>query len=121
MFNKNERLIREVLKKLSKQRVVGIAEGNAWIISGGIKVDDEIEAALRTCSMRGWIEPVTGTIPQYNVSKDFKFNKEKPGPAYRLTEVGWNVIHGSYILIKATFCVTIITLIITLVQLLRTH
>ena len=112
MFNKDERFIRNVLKQLAKQRVAGIVNG-AWVIGDGIILDKDIEAALRTCHLRGWVEPITKAIPQSNVSMDLEIKPGMSGPAYRLTEAGWNIIHGSYRTIKATFWITAFTLLLS--------
>lgn len=116
MFNKKEWFVKKTLRKLSKQRVAGVIDG-VWIVEGGINLDKDIEAALRTCHMRGWVEPITGTIPHSKWSEDSKITKGMSGPTYRLTEAGWNIVHDSYKFIQATFLITTITLIIALFNL----
>jgi hypothetical protein len=100
MFDRFERTVERTLRNLSKQRVrVVLQPGNYLVIDCAIKRDDETEAALQTCQMRGWVEvlhqapsaqlPATGQLPA-----NFP-NFEKTETFYRLTSAGWSVIHRS--------------------------
>ena len=46
------------LKTLARQRVAAILQpGNVWVIEKSIPNNDETEENLRTCYLRGWVEP----------------------------------------------------------------
>ena len=101
MFDCRERNIRRALRKLSKQRVALLLQpGNYWVVERAIDDDEDTDTALRTCYMRGWVEPIesqipTGTLPpDGSLPRDFKFDKMKTH--YRLTSAGWSVINGSH-------------------------
>jgi hypothetical protein len=116
-----ERFIRKTLRRLSKQRVVGVLQpGNIWVIEKAVSEDegDKVVAALRTCNLRGWVEIHTGAIPHGKLTPDGKLPEGLPmsgiAPIYKLTEAGWNVIHRSHEWVVATFVVVAITLVATI-------
>ena len=117
-----ERFIRKTLRKLSRQRVALILQpGGFWVIEKSIRSDEKTEAALRTCYMRGWVEPIVDAIPKGKLTKEGKlpdnpiFTEE--GPVYRLTDSGWNVIHRIYGWIVATSLLAMATLIAAIITL----
>jgi hypothetical protein len=63
---KREHFIRSVLKKLSRQRVAVLLQpGDVWVIEKAVNVDDDdVKEALRTCHMRGWVEPLSNSVPR---------------------------------------------------------
>ena len=127
---RREQFIRKTLHKLARQRVAMILQSdnvNVWVIENSLPNDDRTEVALRTCHMRGWVEPLSSAIPrgvlteQGTLPEDFEFSDY--GPLYRLTEAGWNAIHrihgwviGTFIVALGTFIVGIVTLVITLMR-----
>ena len=100
MFDRFERIIRRTLRKLAKQRVrMVLLPGNYWVVERAIDHDDDTRAALLTCQMRGWVEPLLHAVPSALVvpggAVPPNFNLDKAEPFYRLTSAGWSVIHRS--------------------------
>jgi hypothetical protein len=100
MFDRFERTVRRTLRKLAKQRVrMVLLPGNYWVVERAIEHDDDTRAALLTCQMRGWIEPLLHAVPSWQVTPGGalppNFNLKKAEPYYRLTSAGWSVIHRS--------------------------
>jgi hypothetical protein len=97
---KREIVVRRVLKRLSRQRVVAILQpGNAWVIENGIKLDDHVEAALRTCHMRGWIEVLQEEARQGRLRADGSLPQPiflPRAPVWKLTDSGWAAIHRTH-------------------------
>ncbi len=100
---KREFSIYRTLKAVSKQRVALILQpGNVWVIERAIPDDEVTEANLRTCHLRGWVEPIENAIPKGQLADDgglpegSMFNKR--GPLYRLTDSGWNAIHRAHVI-----------------------
>jgi len=61
---KRECRIRKVLTGLARQRVAVVLQmGGVWVIEKALKRDDNAEAALATCLMRGWVEPLHENMP----------------------------------------------------------
>ena len=96
---KRERKIRWVLKKLSGQRVVRILQpGNVWIIEKALVTNqnEDVEAALRTCFMRGWIEVMEENVRHGSPLPDGSTPTpwvQTTGPTWKLTDSGWAAIH----------------------------
>jgi hypothetical protein len=118
MFDRREKQIRSVLRKLSQQRVALVLQpGNYWVIEKAIGDDEETDTALLTCYMRGWVEPIEGAIPSGRLNPDgslpsgFQFDKVKTH--YRLTSAGWSVINGSHRLSVIALTISIISLAVS--------
>ena len=95
---KREYSIYRTLKALSKQRVALILQPeNVWVIEKAIPDSEEKEENLRTCHLRGWMEPIEKAIPKGNLKPDGSLSSgaifTKQAPLYRLTDSGWNAIH----------------------------
>lgn len=121
---RRERFILSTLRRLSKQRVVAVMQpGNAWLIERGVGHDDETEAALRTCHLRGWVELLVDAIPRGTVSRgrDLPSIEQmiaKHGPIYRLTDSGWATIKRSHQWVIASWLVALASLISSVVAIL---
>ena len=119
---KRERSVRKVLRRLSRQRVDLILQpGNVWVVNHGVTEADDVSEALRTCHMRGWVEPMSNAIPQGKLTPDGRLPEGEMftgiAPMYRLTEAGWNAIHRLHTWVVVTCVVALITLIATVVGL----
>ena len=107
--------IRKTLKTLSKQRVALILQpGNVWVIEKSVGDDEKTEVNLRTCHIRGWIEPIENAIPKGDLTPDGKLPEgylfTKHGPLYRLTDSGWNAIHRSHVITLLGLIVSVLAL-----------
>jgi len=83
MFDRFDRNVHRTLRKLAKQRVRLILQpGDYWVIDSAIPQDDDAQAALLTCQMRGWIEPLHHAVPSAQLTKEGSLprniNFEKP-------------------------------------------
>ncbi|MCK5246694.1 hypothetical protein KAR02_07335 [Candidatus Bipolaricaulota bacterium] len=118
---KRERFIRKVLQRLSRQRVEVILPGGVWVINHAVTEEEDVVEAVRTCHMRGWVEPLCNAIPQGRLTADGKLPEGElfsgVGPMYRLTEAGWSVIHRLHTWVVITGIIALITLISTVVGL----
>jgi hypothetical protein len=98
MFDQFERTVRRTLRKLAKQRVRMVLQpGNYWVIDRAIGHDDDTQAALLTCQMRGWVEPLHHAVPSAQLSSTGALppNITDKMDMFRLTSAGWSVIHRS--------------------------
>jgi hypothetical protein len=100
MFDPFERTIMRTLRDLSGHRVrVVLQPGNYWIIDCAIKKDADTDAALATCFMRGWVEPLEHAVPSAQLLADGRlppnFQLDGKETIYRLTSAGWSAIHRS--------------------------
>ncbi len=108
-----ERYIRGVPRKLSRQRVALVLQpGNVWVIEKAVTDDGDLDEALRTCHMRGWVEALANSVPHGALNPDGKLPQgdwvSGHGPIYRLTEAGWSVIHRTHEWIVVTCVVSIL-------------
>jgi hypothetical protein len=115
--------IRRTLRALAKQRVAMILKpGNVLVIEKAIVKDEDTEANLRTCQLRGWIEILENAIPSGKLTEDGRLPVGNPftnvEPLFRLTDSGWNVIHGNHVWIVTTCLVAWATLVATLIGVL---
>jgi hypothetical protein len=116
---KREWVIRKVLRKLSKQRVALVLQpGNIWVIEKAVIEDDEIDAALKTCYMRGWVEPLKNSIPKGRLKADGSLPDgnlfEKHGPQWKLTDSGWAAINRVHEWTLIGILIAIIGILLTL-------
>lgn len=98
---RRERFIVATLRGLSRQRVSFVLQpGNVWVVERAIEATEETDAALKTCYMRGWVEPLEEAIPQGKLTPEGELPKGAiftgEGPLYRLTDSGWAVINRSH-------------------------
>ncbi len=117
---RRESFIRSILKRLSRQRVAVILQpGNVWVVERSPREEPFVEEALRTCHLRGWVEPIAdavrkgqltqdGTLPDGELFSSF-------GPLYRLTDSGWNAIRRTHSWVVFTFVVASLTLAATII------
>lgn len=114
-----ERAIRKTLRKLSRQRVALILQpGDVWVVENAIGHDDDTEAALRTCHLRGWVEPVADAVPMGDLTPEGQL---PPGslttrPCYRLTEGGWAALNRAHSWVVAGCLVAVTALIASIVS-----
>ena len=119
-----ERFIRKTLKRISRQRVAAILQpGNVWLVEKSPHIDEKMEAALRTCHLRGWVEPLADAVPKGEVTKkgDLPDRPYGVGPIYRLTEAGWNALNRIYGWVIATWLIAFVTLITTMISIIMSR
>lgn len=98
---KSERQIRKTLRGIARQRVALIVKpGDVWVIERALERNEEVEAGLATCIMRGWVEPLFEDLPTNSLLSDGNI---PPGPVFtrtenhfRLTEGGWAAINRAH-------------------------
>lgn len=92
------------------------------MIEKALHDDEKTEAALRTCHMRGWVEPLEHAIPKGKLTPEGRLPEgnifQRVGPLYRLTEAGWQVVHRTQTWVKATFAVALATLVASIISLI---
>lgn len=98
---KHEWKIRMILRRLAKLRAgLVLQPGNVWVIENAVEDNEETDAALKTCYMRGWVEPLensvakgklkeNGSLPDGNLFKS-------SGPIWKLTDSGWAAINRAH-------------------------
>ncbi len=116
---KRERRIRIVLRRLAGQRVAAVLQpSGGWLIEQALQRNDEVEADLQTCVMRGWAEVLHENIPTGDLDDNFRL---KPGPMftrketiYRLTEGGWAALNRAHAWTLANTLIAVVALIASL-------
>ena len=92
--------IRTVLRRLSRQRVALVLQpGKVWVIEKAVPDNLETDADLKTCYMRGWVEPLENSVPKGRLKPDGSLPDqlfESDGPVWKLTDSGWNAIHRAH-------------------------
>lgn len=109
-----ERTIRQALRQLSRQRVRMILQpGNVRVIDNAVQRNQDTDAALMTCWLRGWAEPVENAVPTGQLTPDGQL----PNPVvtgvmtmYRLTDSGWSVVHRSHMWLLITVIIAFLSL-----------
>lgn len=118
----SELRIRSVLRRLAEQRVAAVLQpGEGWVFENPLVPSSEEEAALRTCHMRGWIEPLAKSaiphIPAHLLNDTTDLSLAQTRVVYRLTEAGWNVIQGTHTWIVRTYLVSLFGVVVGLAAL----
>ncbi len=115
---RHEYQIRQVLRKLSKQRVRAVLLGNVWLIDNAVPESEDSDCALLTCLLRGWVELYVPDVPTRQLEGDLNlpagkmFNRNSP--IYTLSGAGWDAINRTHLW-------TVLTLLITIGALLLAH
>ena len=117
---RGERRIRKVLAGLARQRVALVLQpGNVWVIERALQRDEETEALLYTCHMRGWIEPLHDGIPTGDLPDDLSLPNGPPftntQTLYRLTEGGWSALNRAHAWTLASVLIAVASLVATVV------
>lgn len=74
--------------------------GNVWVIERAVEDDDEdVDAALKSAYLRGWVEPIRNAVAKGKLLPGGKLPPGNPfqrvGALWRLTDAGWAVINRS--------------------------
>lgn len=99
---KREREVRKVLRGIARQRVALVAQpGNVWVIEQALDRNGDVEAALATCMMCGWVDALFDDLPTNDLTPD---GSVPNGPLFtrtenhfKLTEGGWAVINRAHL------------------------
>lgn len=98
---KREWRIRRVLRRLARQRVgLVLQPGNIWVIEKAVEDNEETDADLKTCFMRGWVEPLEKAVPRGKLKEDGSLPDgdifQSLGPVWKLTDSGWAAINRAH-------------------------
>jgi hypothetical protein len=93
--------VHRVLRKLAKQRVAIVLQpGNIWVVDRAVPDDEVTDSILKTCFMRGWVEPLQDSVPKGQLNPDGSLPDQvlldRVGPLWKLTDSGWAAIHRSH-------------------------
>ena len=127
VFDRRERQIRHVLRRLAKQRLAMILQpGGIWVIENAVSDGDDTQVALSSCHLRGWAEPLGNAIPSGNLTPDGRLPTSGPlfdrtAHLYRLTDSGWSVVNRSQLWILITVFASVVSLLLGAIAVLATH
>ncbi len=123
-YELKDRELRKILKKVDKQRVVGIIAVKqpgirpAPIVEWGLPYDDEeFSCGLLTCEFRGWVERFGDEIP----IKNMRTGDEVYNHLFRITQAGRAVLDRTQTISNVALIVAIISLLASIVSLWATH
>lgn len=122
MFDRFDFAIRRTLKQLAAQRVRMILQpGNYWVLDNTGTRTEDTDAALLTCYMRGWVEPLDRAVPTAALGSDGRlppnFQFDRVETHYRLTSAGWSAIHRSGTIAIAALCISVLSFALVIVKL----
>jgi hypothetical protein len=116
---KRERQIRKVLSGLARQRVAMILQPQGvWVIERALQRNEDTEAALMTCHMRGWVEPLHDGMPTGDLTPEMKLPSgplfTRTQTVFRLTEGGWSALNRAHAWTVAGIVIAILSLLATI-------
>lgn len=116
---RRERKIRKVLAGIARQRVALVLQPhNTWVLEHALKRNDDVEAALATCLMRGWVEALHENMPVGDLDARGLPSSQQPftrtETTYRLTEGGWAALNRAHIWTVVGVAIALLTLAVTL-------
>lgn len=123
MFDRQEREIRKVLRRLGKQRLAMILQpGGVWVIERAVSDGEHTPAHLSTCYLRGWAEPLGNAIPSGEAPPDGRLAPDRPvftrtTQLYRLTDSGWAVVNRLQIWLLCTVGVGVVSMLVSVIAL----
>ena len=115
---RREMRIKSTLRALARQRVGTVLQpGNAWVVENILIDTDQTDADLKTCFMRGWVEPLADAIPKSKLKSDGSLPDdlfESSGPVWKLTDSGWMVIHRAHEITLLSIFLAIVGIIVAI-------
>ena len=116
---RKERAIRRALRGLARQRVAAILQpGNMLVVERGPSRREPSDAAIRSCHLRGWAEPIGNAVRSGSLGPDGTIPDgkvyDRVGPIYRITEAGWHVLNRTQAWLVMTFVVALASLVATI-------
>ncbi|WP_152598511.1 hypothetical protein [Acinetobacter sp. HR7] len=97
-----------------------IGPNNIWIVENVPKLPNKQEA-LNTCLIRGWVEIIDNAVPTGELNEDTFTHPESTfshySAIYRITDSGWAVINRTHSWVLATFSISLLALISSIIQL----
>lgn len=120
---KQERFVRNTLRKLAKQRVSMILQpGDVWVVEKAIEDSESTAEALRTCHIRGWVEILSNAVPTGSLTSEGKLPSgdlfKRTKPLYRITDAGWNAIYRTYDMVLASLIIAVVALLVSIVAMI---
>jgi hypothetical protein len=121
-FQVSDRQLREILKKVDKQRVGGILsvrEPNVrpvHIIEYALPDDEEFVCGLLTCEFRGWVERFGDEIPRH----DIPTGEVTWSESWRVTQAGRAVLDRTQTISNVALIVAIASLLCSIATILLT-
>jgi hypothetical protein len=112
-----ERTIRRTLRRLARQRVAIVLQpGNCWVIENAVEDNAKTDAALKTCLMRGWVEPMERAVPmgQFIPSGGLPPKLDGVGTLYKLTSTGWSVVHRARQLALLAIVISVLSVLVSI-------
>ena len=116
-----------ILRQLAKQRVgIILQPGDVLVIERAVPHDEDSIAALHSCYLRGWAEPVGNAVPAGEIDAQgnlppgntpFTYHSQM----YRLTDSGWSVVNRAQMWTLMTVFIGIISILPTVISTLAAH
>jgi hypothetical protein len=112
-----ERHVRQTLRALCRQRVALVLQpGNVWVIERAVEDTPETDIALKTCLLRGWVEPLENAVPSGRLNPDGSL-PSKPftgvSPIYKVTEGGWALVHRVQLWLLVSVSISILSFLVS--------
>ncbi|MHA6769546.1 hypothetical protein [Sphingobium ummariense] len=109
-----------MLSGLARQRVAIVMQpGGVWVIENALQRSDAVEAAMMTCLMRGWAEPLHEDMPMGDLDPNNLPSSLPPftrtETIYRLTEGGWAALNRAHAWTLAGVIIGVLSLVATIV------
>lgn len=122
---RKERAIRRALRGLARQRVAAILQpGNMLVVERGPSRREPSEAALRSCHLRGWAEPIANAVRSGSLGPDGTIPEgqvyDRVGPIYRITDAGWHVLRRTHIWVVWTLLFSLLSLVAAILGVVAT-
>jgi len=122
---RKERAIRRALRGLARQRVAAILQpGNMLVVERGPSRREPSEAALRSCHLRGWAEPIANAVRSGSLGPDGTIPEgqvyDRVGPIYRITDAGWHVLRRTHIWVIWTLLFSLLSLVAAILGVVAT-
>lgn len=122
---RRERQVKMALKLIARQRVALVLQpGNVLVVENSPVDVGWFDVAVRTAHIRGWVEVLHDAIPSARMGTEndkFVIPEEfVKKTQYRLTEGGWATIHGTHGWTLATFLVSFLALLASVVAIWTT-
>jgi hypothetical protein len=104
------------LRALARQRVAAVLQPGGILVVE--RATEETKENIRTCQLRGWIEPIADGVPKGRLTEDGRLPAgqvfTERSTVYRLTDSGWNAIHRSHVITLLGLIAALLAIVATL-------
>jgi hypothetical protein len=93
--------------------------GDVWVIEKAVEDTSDNDANLKTCAIRGWLEPLANAIPSGKLDRDGSLPEKLftgISSLWKLTDSGWSVIHRQQFWVLVSLLISTLSFLVAILS-----